>query len=62
MDKTPEKVTRDKDQKRVEAARKGKEKYMNKLKESVLNDVKKGSGNTTNASNETNSATNNASH
>ena len=62
MDKTPEKVTRDKDPKRVEAARKGKEKYMNKLKESVLNDVKKGSGNTTNASNETNSATNNASH
>ena len=62
MDKTPEKVTRDKDPKRVEAARKGKEKYMNKLKESVLNDVKKGSGNTTNASNETTSATNNASH
>ena len=62
MDKTPEKVTRDKDPKRVEAARKGKEKYMNKLKESVLNDVKKGSGNTTNASNEATSATNNASH
>ena len=62
MDKTPEKVTRDKDSKRVEAARKGKEKYMNKLKESVLNDVKKGSGNTTNASNEATSATNNASH
>ena len=62
MDKTPEKVTRDKDPKRVEAARKGKEKYMNKLKESVLNDVKKGSGNTTNASNEATSATNNAIH
>ena len=62
MDKTPEKVTRDKDPKRVEAARKGKEKYMNKLKESVPNDVKKGSGNTTNASNEATSATNNASH
>ena len=62
MDKTPEKVTRDKDPKRVEVARKGKEKYMNKLKESVLNDVKKGSGNTTNASNEATSATNNASH
>ena len=62
MDKTPEKVTRDKDSKRVEAARKGKEKYMNKLKESVPNDVKKGSGNTTNASNEATSATNNASH
>ena len=62
MDKTPEKVTRDKDPKRVEAARKGKEKYMNKLKESVLNDVKKGSGNTTNASNEATSTTDNASH
>ena len=62
MDKTPEKVTRDKDPKRVEVARKGKEKYMNKLKESVLNDVKKGSGNTTNASNEATSTTNNASH
>ena len=39
MDKTSEKVT--KDPKRVEAARKGREKYMNKLKESILNDAKK---------------------
>ena len=39
MDKTPEKVT--KYPKSVEAARKGREKYMNKLKESILNDVKK---------------------
>ena len=39
MDKTPEKVT--KYPKPVEAARKGREKYMNKLKESILNDVKK---------------------
>ena len=31
---------------------------MNKLKESILNDAKKGSGNTTNASNETTSAGN----
>ena len=38
MDKT-EKVT--KDPKRVEAACKGREKYMNKLKESILNDAKK---------------------
>ena len=38
MDKTLE-VT--KDPKRVEAARKGREKYMNKLKESILNDAKK---------------------
>ena len=41
MDKTPEKVTKDKDPKRVETARKGREKYMNKFKESILDDVKK---------------------
>ena len=62
MDKTPEKVRRDKDPKRVEAAHKGREKYMNKLNKSILNDVKKGSGDTTNASNEATSATNNASN
>ena len=39
MDKTSEKVI--KDPKSVEAARKGREKYMNKLKESILNDAKK---------------------
>ena len=39
MGKTPEKVT--KDPKHVEAAGKGREKYMNKLKENILNDVKK---------------------
>ena len=39
MDKTPEKVTED--PKHVETARKGREKYMNKFKESILNDVKK---------------------
>ena len=59
MDKTSEKVT--KDPKRVEAARKGREKYMNKLKESILNDAKKGGRDTTNASNETTSPTSNAS-
>ena len=58
MDKTPGKVT--KDPKRFEAAHKGREKYMKKLKESILNDVKKGSGDTTNARNEATSATNNA--
>ena len=58
MDKTSEKVT--KDPKRVEAACKGREKYMNKLKESILNNAKKGSGDATNASNETISATNTA--
>ena len=40
MDKTPEKVTKDKDSKHIEAAQKGREKYMNKLKESVLNNIK----------------------
>ena len=55
MDKTSQKVT--KDPKRVEAARKGRENYMNKLKESILNDTKKGSRDTSNASNETTSAT-----
>ena len=60
IDKTSEKVT--KDPKRVEAADKGREKYMNKLQESILNNVKKGSGDTTNASNETTSATNNSSN
>ena len=67
MDKTPEKVT--KDPKRVEAARKSREKYMNKLKQKILNDAKKGnrdttdaSNETTNGSNETSSPTNNASN
>ena len=54
-----EKVT--KDRKHVEASRKGREKYMNKLKESLLNDIKKVRGDTTNGSNETTSATNNSS-
>ena len=39
MDKISQKVT--KDPKPVEAARKGKENYMNKLKQSILYDVKK---------------------
>ena len=56
MDKTSEKVT--KDPKRVEAACKGREKYMNKLKESILNDTKKDDKDTINASNETTSTTN----
>ena len=51
MDKTSEKVT--KDPKCVEAVQKGREKYMNKLKESIVNDVKKGGRDATNASNET---------
>ena len=51
-----EKVT--KDPKRMKAARKGREKYMNKLEEIILNDAKKGSRDTTNASNETTNASN----
>ena len=60
MGKTPEKVTKDKDPKLVEAARRGREKYMNKLNESILNDVKNDSGDTTNASSETTGSSNNA--
>ena len=56
MIKTSEKAA--KDPKRVEAACKRREKYMNKLKKSILNEAKKGSRDTTNASNETTSATN----
>ena len=40
MDKSSKKVS--KDPKRLDAAGKGREKYMNKLKESILNDAKKG--------------------
>ena len=39
MEKTSQKIT--KDPKRVEAARKCRENYMNKLKESILNDERK---------------------
>ena len=58
MDITSKKVT--KDPKGVDAARKGREKYMNKLKKSILNDARKGDGDTTNASNETTSTNNTA--
>ena len=58
MDKTSQKVTKDKDPKRVDAGRKGRESFMKKMKENILKDVKKGSGDTTNSSNETTSATN----
>ena len=56
MDKTSEKFT--KDPNGVKGARKGREKYMNKLKKSILNDVKKGNGDTTNARDETTNAIN----
>ena len=61
MDKTLQKVVT-KDPKRLEAARKGREKYMNKLKESTLNYAKEGGGDTTNVSNETPSPTSNGSN
>ena len=56
MNKTSQKVT--KDPRRVEAARKGREKYINKVKENILNNAKKGSEGTSSASNETTSTNN----
>ena len=47
---------------RFEVAHKGRENYMNKLKESILNDANKGSGDASNASNEITSTTSNASN
>ena len=41
MDKTSQKVTNDKDPKRVDAGRKGRENVMKKMKENTLNDAKK---------------------
>ena len=40
MDKT-QKVTKNKDPKRVDAGRKGRENFMKKMKENILNDAKK---------------------
>ena len=60
MDKTSEKVT--KDPKRVEAGRRGRKNFMNKLKEDILNDAKIGSRDTSNASNETTNVNTNASN
>ena len=65
MDKTLQKVTKDKDQKRVDAERKGRGHLMKKMKENTLNDAK-GGGDTTNSSNKTTTpttgATNNSSN
>ena len=62
MDKIPQKVT--KDPNNQDAARKGREKYMNELKESIITDVKKGgadnSGASNDATNDNNSATTSA--
>ena len=62
MDKTSQKVTKDKDPKRVDAGRKGREHFMKIMKKNILNDGTKGGRDTTNSSNETTSATNNASN
>ena len=62
MDKKSQKVTKDKDPKRVDAGRKGRDSFMKKMKENILNDAKKGDEDTTNSKNETNSSTNNSSN
>ena len=62
MDKASQKVTKDKDPKRVDAEQKGCENFRKKMKENILNDAKKGGGDTTNSSNETTSSTNNSSN
>ena len=60
MDKTSQKVTKDKDPKRVDAGRKGRESFMKKSKEKTLNDAKKGGGATINSSNDATSPTTNS--
>ena len=60
MDKTSQKVTKDKDPKRVDAGGKSREYFMKIMKENILNDGKKGGRDTTNSSNETTSVTNTA--
>ena len=62
MDKTSQKVTKDKDPKRVDAGRKGREHFMKIMKENILNDGTKGGRDTTNSSNETTSPTTNSSN
>ena len=41
MEKTSQKVTKDKDPKRFDARSKGRENFMKKMKENILNDAKK---------------------
>ena len=62
MDKTSQKVTKDKDPRRVDAGRKGRENFMKKMEENILTDAKKGGGDTNNSSNETTRPTNNSSN
>ena len=61
MDKTSHKVTKDKDPKHVDAGCKGRENFMKKMKENILN-YAKGDGDTINSSNETISHTTNSSN
>ena len=58
MDKTSQKVT--KDPTRQEALRERREKYINKLKESISNDAKKGGEETSNVTNDATNATTSA--
>ena len=58
MDKTPQKVTKDKDTKRIDAGRKRKKNFIKKMKENILNDAKQGGGDTNNSINETTGVTN----
>ena len=60
MDKTSQKVT--KDPKQCDARRKDKENFMKKMKENILNDAKKGSGDPNNSSSETTNSTTNSSN
>ena len=62
MDKTSQKVTKDKDPKRADAGRKGRESFIKKMKENILNDAENGVGDTTNSSNDTTSPTTNSSN
>ena len=62
MDKTSQKVTKDKDPKRADAGRKGRESFIKKMKENILNDAENGGGDTTNSSNDTTSPTTNSSN
>ena len=60
MEKTSQKVTKDKDPKRIDARSKGRENFMTKMKENILNDAKKGGGDTTSSSNKITSTTTNS--
>ena len=62
MGKTSQKVTKDKDPKRVDGGCKSRENLMKKMKDNILKDAKKGGGDTNDSSNETTRPTNNSSN